>query len=241
MSVPHPPTAGPSDQLCLHEVSLTYKRRRAPALDRVSLLLDERSTVIVGPNGAGKSTLMKVLTGQLRADSGSVERHPQIGYCPQRPVAIPAFTCQEQVAYAGWLAGMARRATSVAADQALHAVDLDKLAGRPTTTLSGGQAARLGIACALVTAPRFLLLDEPTAALDPLARSSVREVLIQLAAEGVTILASSHTAADVAAPFERLVLMHQGRVTYDGTTSDFFSTSHSDPVAAEFARALSVR
>lgn len=112
------------------------------------------------------------------------------------------------------------------------------LAGRPATALSGGEAAKLGIACALVTSPRLLLLDEPTAALDPIARSSVTAVLRQLVADGVTVVATSHTAADVGSPFERLVMMNHGRIEFDGTPADFLSGVHSSPTATELARAL---
>lgn len=228
--------------LGVHELSVTYRRGRRPALDRVEVVLDSRSTVVVGPNGAGKSTLLKVLAGQLRPSAGRVEGLPsRLGYCPQRPVALPAFTVREQVAYAGWLGGLGRGQAEAAAGPALAQADLVELQDQSAVALSGGQAARLGIACALVTGPSMLLLDEPTAALDPIARASVREVLVALDAAGVTVVASSHTAADVAAPFGRLILLDQGQVRYDGGTEQFFTDAHAHPVVAEFARALHVR
>lgn len=98
-------TGTSAERLSLQDVTVTYKKGRPRALDNVSLMLGEGSTVVVGPNGAGKSTLLKVLTGQLRASSGVVSAPERLGYCPQRPVTIPAFTGQKQVEYAGWLAG----------------------------------------------------------------------------------------------------------------------------------------
>jgi ABC-2 type transport system ATP-binding protein len=215
-----------------------YRRRGALVLRGLTLTVDHRATVIIGPNGAGKSTVLRLLARQLTPTGGQVIESVSIGYSPQRPVTLAAFTAREQVEYAGWLGGLSRRASAPAALAAIRMVGLEPLAGRPATALSGGEAAKLGIACALVTSPRLLLLDEPTAALDPIARSSVTAVLRQLVADGVTVVATSHTAADVGAPFERLVMMNHGRIEFDGTPADFLSGVHSSPTATELARAL---
>jgi ABC-type multidrug transport system ATPase subunit len=92
-----------------------------------------------------------------------------------------------------------------------------------------------------VTDPPVVLLDEPTASLDPIARASITEVLCDLVAQGLTIVATSHTAADIGSPFGRLILMADGAIAYDGDPGEFLSDEHDDPVAAQFARALRVR
>ena len=228
--------AGPL--LMLAEVGFRYGRRGRMVLDDVSLALTDESTVIIGPNGAGKSSLLRILAGQLSPTRGRVMSTASIGYSPQRPVALPAFTVREQVEYCGWLGGMTRKASSASAVRAMEMVDLRELAGHRATALSGGQLARLGIAGALVLNPRVLLLDEPTAALDPVARSGVTRALIGLVERGTTIIATSHTASDVGRPFERLLLMDSGRLTFDGTPEAFLSTDHEDAVAAQFSSAL---
>ena len=204
----------------------------------LTLSIDHRATVIIGPNGAGKSTVLRLLAHQLTPTGGQVLGSVSTGYSPQRPVTLAAFTAREQVEYAGWLGGLSRRASAPAAAQAISLVGLDPLSGRPATALSGGEAAKLGIACALVTSPSLLLLDEPTAALDPIARASVTAVLRQLVANEVTVVATSHTAADIGPPFERLVMMNRGRIEFDGAPADFLSGEHASPTAAELARAL---
>jgi ABC-type multidrug transport system ATPase subunit len=200
--------------------------------------LDERPTVLIGPNGAGKSTLMRVLTGQLRPSSGTVTHNTRLGWSAQHTAALPGFTVTEQVQYASWLAGLSRAKVVGAAASALAHTRLEELATRLATQLSGGELARLGIACALASEPRYLVLDEPTAALDPLARQSVTAVLQSLASHGIGILVSSHTATDVGPPFSRLLVLDHGRLEFDGSLHDFFTRRHPHGVVADLAQAL---
>lgn len=224
--------------VALDSVDFRYRRRGRMILENLSLTLTGESTVIIGPNGAGKSSLLRILAGQLSPTHGQVTSTVSIGYSPQRPVALPAFTVREQVEYCGWLGGLTRAASSGSAKRALQMVDMDKLEGHRATALSGGQLARLGIAGALVLDPQVLLLDEPTAALDPVARSGVTRALVGLVERGTTIIATSHTASDVGRPFDRLLLMDSGQLTFDGTPQAFLSTEHEDVVAAQFSSAL---
>lgn len=221
----------------VEDVSFSYRRGR-PVLDSISVDLDRRSTVLIGPNGAGKSTLLKLLAGLSRPSSGRIIVHGSLGYCPQRIVALPAFRVREQIEYAGWLAGRSRRGSAEAAEWAIELTGLGGLAGRAATALSGGELQRMGIAGALAVGPAMLVLDEPTAALDPVARESVRAVLESLAADGITVVATSHTAGDVGRPFTRLLMMELGRLVYDGDPRDFLSTEHTNATASSFARAL---
>src|SRR5690606_34147238 len=132
------------------------------------------------------------------------------------PVALPTFTVEDQVRYAAWLAGVRSSRTAAVARRALALTDLTDLADRPATQLSGGELARLGIACALAPSPQWLLLDEPTASLDPLARRSVTAVYRQLVAAGTGLVVSSHTATDVGPPFERLLVLDRASLCFEG-------------------------
>lgn len=181
---------------------------------------------------------MRVLTGQLRPTSGSVTQNARVGWSAQHTAALPGFTVTEQVQYASWLAGLGRAEAVEAASSALVHTHLTDLATRPATQLSGGELARLGIACALASAPEYLVLDEPTAALDPLARRSVTAVLQSLAAQGIGILVSSHTATDVGPPFTRLLVLDRGRLAFDGSLDEFFTREHTSGVVADLAQAL---
>ncbi|SCL39119.1 ABC-type multidrug transport system, ATPase component [Micromonospora pallida] len=220
-------------------VSFRYRGRGSgDVFSNFSLVLDSRPTVLIGPNGAGKSTLMRLLTGQLKPSTGTVTRVGRVGWAAQHTVALPGFTVTEQVQYASWLAGISRSGAVEAAARSLDQAHLTELAGRPATQLSGGELARMGIACALASAPDFLVLDEPTAALDPLARRSVTAVLQGLAAQGIGILVSSHTATDIGPPFNRLLVLHRGRLEFDGSVHDFFHLRHRSGVVADLAQAL---
>jgi ABC-2 type transport system ATP-binding protein len=179
--------------------------------------LDQRATVLIGPNGAGKSTLLRILARQIRPAKGTVTIPGRVGFSAQHTVALSGFTVEEQVQYASWLAGTPRIKTIDVARRALSMTNLQDLAQRPAARLSGGELARLGIAGALACSPSLLILDEPTASLDPLARRSVTAVLNSLSADGIGLLASSHTATDVGPPFARLLVMDGGSAIFHGT------------------------
>lgn len=207
-------------------------------LDDLDLRLDARATVLIGPNGAGKSTVLRLFARQLRPTAGRITGAARIGFGSQHAVALPGFRVDEQIQYAAWLAGIPRDKATTAAGRALELADLANLAERQATQLSGGQTARLGIACALAGYPDYLLLDEPTASLDPLSRRSVTAVLRGLSARGVGVVASSHTATDVATPFQRLLVLDEGRLVFDDTVEAFRRGTHTQPLVADLAEAL---
>lgn len=226
-----------SISIVTERVSFRY-RQRSWALRDFSVLLDGQPTLVIGPNGAGKSTALRLLAGQLRPLTGTIVVSGTVGFAPQHPVALPAFTVEGEVRYAAWLAGVRSKQTAAAAERALALTDLTDLADRPATQLSGGELARLGIACALAPSPQWLLLDEPTASLDPLARRSVASVYRQLVAAGTGLVVSSHTASDVGQPFERLLVLDRGAVCFVGSLEEFFTARHHHPVVADLVEAL---
>lgn len=222
----------------LRNVSFRYNRRGSWVIENLDLHLDARPTVLIGPNGAGKSTTLRLMAGQLRPASGSVERVGRIGFSPQFTPALSGFTVEEQIRYAGWLSGLTRAEAEGTARHAISRADLTALAARPARDLSGGERARLGIACAIASNPDYLLLDEPTSSLDPLARKTVTAVLDELVGGGVKLVITSHTATDVREPFQRLIVLDQGGKQFDGSLVEFFSGSHENAVVARLAEVL---
>lgn len=222
----------------LRNVSFRYNRRGSWIVEDFDLHLDSRPTVMIGPNGAGKSTTLRLMAGQLRPASGSVERVGRVGFSPQFTPALPGFTVEEQIRYAGWLSGLTRTEAEGIAQHAISSADLTSLASRPARDLSGGERARLGIACAIAASPDYLLLDEPTSSLDPLARKTVTAVLDELVSAGVKLVITSHTATDVREPFQRLIVLDQGKKQFDGSLVEFFSGSHENAVVARLAEVL---
>jgi ABC-2 type transport system ATP-binding protein len=216
-------------------------RSRTSVFDDFSWAVPEGRTVLLGPNGAGKSTLLGLGASALVPAAGSVRagnlsstsRGDQSGFCraigwmPQQVRAISGLTCREQVAYAGWLKGLSRSVAWAGAAGALDRVDLASEAGRRATQLSGGQLRRLGLAQALVHRADVLLLDEPTAGLDPNQRSRFREVLRDVSAS-TPVLVSTHQVDDLTDLFDTVVVIDQGRLRFTGTPADFVALAPAD-------------
>ena len=191
------------------------------ALAGVSFDVNAGETLgVIGPNGAGKTTLLKILLGLVRPDTGRITvngidltRDPRavrrlIGYVPQRAVFEDSHTGWDAL---GWIArfrGVDKEAIAACAAEA----GVDHLLDRRVGTLSGGQRQRLSLAAALLGNPPVLLLDEPTASLDPEATATFRRLVERLGQEGRTILLCSHLLADVERLCDRVLMLLEGRV-----------------------------
>ncbi|MEU5839915.1 ATP-binding cassette domain-containing protein [Streptomyces diacarni] len=216
----------------LASCTFAYQRRTRPVLEDFTYELPRGLTILLGPNGAGKSTLLKIAASVLRPQTGTVSAHGMpahsadfrrtVGWMPQNITAMTAHTAREQVAYVGWLKGMPRRQAWEASASALAQVELSDQANTKARRLSGGQLRRLGVAAALVHGARILLLDEPTAGMDPRQRRVFRDVLANLTGH-VDILLSTHDVADLAEEAHHVTLLDAGHITYTGTTTGFLS------------------
>ena len=194
----------------VHQVDL-----RIAAGERVAL---------IGANGSGKSTLLRILHGLLRPSAGSVLRDGAMRQAMvfQRPFAL-RMTALSNVALALWLRGTRWRDAKEQALLALGRVGLGAVALRNARTLSGGQLQRLALARAWVLKPQVLLLDEPTASLDPHAKREVEALMADFAASGMTLVFASHNLGQVKRLATRVVYMEQGRVLADLPVHAFFN------------------
>lgn len=168
-----------------------------------------RVTGLVGPNGSGKTTLLLMLASLLQPDAGQIRlegvdpvadpaaARTMLGWMPDSLGAWPALTTRETLVIAGRLYGMAKAQAALRADALIAEVGLVELADSPARVLSRGQKQRLALARALVHDPRVLLLDEPASGLDPQARVDLRILLRRLAADGRTVLVSSHVLSEL--------------------------------------------
>ena len=200
---------------------------RRPRLQNVSFSLaaGERLAVL-GVNGAGKSTLLQLLAGtqapttgrvRLRGETlhgGPAALRRQLGYMPQRPPLYPELSARENLAWAGRLRGLRGATLNRAVEQGLQRVGLESVGARLAGRLSGGMAHRLGLAQAVIHRPALLLLDEPTAGLDPLQTEQIRSLLATLAPESALVLAT-HLLDDVHALCKRVLLLDAGRTRAD--------------------------
>jgi ABC-2 type transport system ATP-binding protein len=206
---------------------------------------------LLGPNGAGKTTTLRMITTLLPAPPGTIEvfgldvaRHKLavrrlIGYVPQRLSADGALTGWENVALFARLYDVPRTRRRQVVDSALESVGLADVAGRTASTYSGGMIRRLELAQALVNAPRLLMLDEPTIGLDPIARTSVWERILEVRADtGMTVLVTTHYMDEADQYCDRIALMHRGRIRAMGTPAELKASVDPDATLDDVFRAI---
>ena len=203
------------------------------ALKAIDLTIPSGMFGLLGPNGAGKTTLMRILAGIVRPSAGQARVGPHdlatgegrlavkrmLGYLPQELGVYPDLSASEFIEYVAILKGLsdgpARRARVA---ELLETVGLAEVAGRKLKAFSGGMKRRVGIAQALLNDPQLLIVDEPTAGLDPEERIRFRNLLVSLAGDR-TVLLSTHIVEDVAQTSSRLAVLSAGRVIYQGETA----------------------
>ncbi|NEE03436.1 ABC transporter ATP-binding protein [Phytoactinopolyspora halotolerans] len=209
---------------------LVVRFGKRAALDRLDLTLDTGVHGLLGPNGAGKTTLMRVLATVATPTSGHVslldhelgdhgrlrQVRRRLGYLPQQFGYYPRFTVREFVEYFAWLKEMPAAQVPTAVDRAIERVGLLDRADERLKKLSGGMLRRAGIAQAIVNDPDLLLLDEPTAGLDPEQRVAFRELLRTIGVDACVVVAT-HLVEDVTAACTDVTLINDGRTVFRGT------------------------
>ncbi|MFD9033079.1 ATP-binding cassette domain-containing protein [Streptomyces sp. NPDC059567] len=222
------------------ECTFSYGKRRN-ILESLELTFPEGHTVLLGPNGAGKSTLLGLGASAMRPRRGRVlydgldtalrrtaaEYRRRIGWMPQRIDCLSGLTAREQVAYAGWLKGMARSDAWARSLEALRSVELGDSIDRPVKHLSGGQLRRVGVAQSLVHGAEVLLLDEPTAGMDPRQRRVFHDVLAGLRGR-VQVVVSTHDVVDLDSSYDSVVVLLGGQVEFQGPVDEFSRLAPSD-------------
>ena len=205
----------------------TKRYRGVTAVENVSLSLEAgEATALVGHNGAGKTTLIKLLLGLIRPSAGRVliggvdaagrggaDARRKIGFLPESVAFHGAMTGTELMAFYAKLKGEPRERNA----ELLERVGIADAAHRRVATYSKGMRQRLGIAQALIGAPRLLLFDEPTSGLDPASRRDVYQMIDALRGSGATVLISTHALAEVENRVDRAAIMHRGRLLAAGT------------------------
>lgn len=242
--------------MSFEHVSFRYRRSPGPVLRDFNWRVPWGRTVLLGPNGAGKSTLLSLGADALRPAQGRITFRSlntarrsdraayrrAVGWMPQDVRAVPGLTAQEQVAYAAWLKGLGRRQAWRAAANALKRVGLEDLADRKTSTLSGGQVRRVGLAQVLVHDAEVLLLDEPTVGLDPAQRARFREILAALSLDRPVVV-STHQVDDLTELFNTVVVLEDGAIRFAGPVPVFMdlapSTVTTQRAEAAYAQVIS--
>lgn len=208
---------------------LCKKYGRKKALDNVDLTIGKGMFGLLGRNGAGKTTLMKTLAGLLRKNGGSFtvcgipdndikKIRAMTGYLPQEFAMYPSMTAEACLDYLGSLSGMKKQLRRDRIDMLLEKVNLSDSRSKKFKALSGGMKRRLGIAQALLHDPQVLIVDEPTAGLDPEERIRFRNLLSEVAGDRIVIL-STHIVGDIESVCDRLAVLGEGKVIWNGSVS----------------------
>jgi len=214
-------------ELVLDRVSKQYGNKIA--VDRISTVFRPGVIGLLGANGAGKTTLMRMICGILRPTGGTISfkdggtldaseelYRDALGYLPQDFGYYPDFTGKDFLMYLAALKGLDKHTARRKCAELLRIVSLESAAGKKIKTYSGGMKQRLGIAQAVLNDPKILVLDEPTAGLDPKERVRFRNLIAELGKDSIVIL-STHIVSDVEHIADRILMMKDGQFIYDGT------------------------
>jgi ABC-2 type transport system ATP-binding protein len=207
------------------------------ALDGVSFTVAPgESVAIAGPNGAGKTTLLSLLSGVVAPDAGSVELPGgKLGWVPQRAAVYGKLTVRENLKLFARLERV--QDVDAAAARMMERIELAHRADDRAEDLSGGMRQRLSIGMGMISEPSVLLLDEPSAALDPLQRERLWELLGSLAESGIAIVFSTHSAGEVEGHADRVLVLDGGRLLYDGAPAGIGPGEHFELAFINFLRA----
>lgn len=204
---------------------LTKKFKNQIAVNNVSISIREGSVYgLLGPNGAGKSTILKMITGIMKPSSGEIlfEDHlwtrkdlKDIGALIEEPAIYPNLTAKENLEVASTLYGLPKKRV----EEVLDIIGLRQVGKKKVRNFSLGMKQRLGLGMAIINNPKLLILDEPTNGLDPIGIEELRELIRSFPAMGITVILSSHILSEVAQVADKVGIISNGIVGYDGEIS----------------------
>ncbi len=222
-------------ELSINNVSKSYKQNKA--LSGFTLSFSPGVYALLGPNGSGKSTLMNIITGNLKKDSGVITYNGKdiskmgmeylslLGYMPQYPGIYLQFTAEEYLYYIAALKGVKDPVEQIT--EVLREVELDDVRSMKTSTFSGGMKQRLALAQAVIGDPKILLLDEPTAGLDPKQRIAIRNYISRISFNKIVIIAT-HVVSDIEYIAKTAIFLKKGVITDCGAPSELAKKAAGD-------------
>lgn len=203
------------------------RRAKHRAVDSVSLVIQPGEVYgLIGPNGSGKSTTMKALLGLLAPTEGTCEifgknslktdSRTDVGYLPENPYFYKHLTGRETLKFYGKLCGMKGQMLKERIEELLELTSLTDAGGRRLAGYSKGMLQRIGLAQAMIQSPRLLILDEPTAGVDPLGSRQIRDLILDLKSRGITVFLCSHLLEQVQEICDTIGIIHQGKMLKQG-------------------------
>jgi ABC-2 type transport system ATP-binding protein len=223
---------------------IPFKRERLVAVKDLSLEVAPGQVYgLLGPNGSGKSTTMKIVLGLVRPTSGhteifgrdsrTVESREDVGFLPENPYFYKYLTGQETLRFYGKLCGLSGRKLKARAKELLALVGLENAADRRLGGYSKGMLQRIGLAQALVQEPRLLVLDEPTAGVDPAGSHEIRDLILRFKAQGLTVLLCSHLLGQVQEICDRIGILDRGSLIREGALQELISIENQTELILE--------
>ncbi len=214
------------------------------AVDHVDLRVESGTICgLLGPNGSGKSTTIKLLLGLLEPTAGSctvfgvpstdVAARAAVGYLPEAPYFYRHLTGRELVRFYGRISGLGGRDLEGRIDEVLATVGMAPAADRRVGTYSKGMLQRIGLAQALVHDPRLLILDEPTAGVDPVGSAAIAQLILDLKARGKTVLITSHLLGQIEDICDRVAMLDRGRLVLEGAVRDLVGQAGRQALVVE--------
>jgi len=216
-------------EIKINHLTRDFGRKRA--LDDLTFTLPKGVYGLLGDNGAGKSTLMRILAsidhqsdGKVRCDGKDIFKMGQdyrnlVGYMPQDFDVYPSFTAVDFLQYIGALKGLTKRELADRVPKALEFVNLESVANKKVKTFSGGMKRRVGIAQAIINDPEILIIDEPTAGLDPNERLRFSNIISEMGKDKI-VLFSTHIISDIEAITDNVIILNQGKIQKQGKVAD---------------------
>jgi len=225
---------------------MTPKKSKTPAvsirnldkfMDDSQILFDVNLTIgggevfgFLGPNGAGKTTTMKAILGLIKPDNGTVEilgdttlsneTKAKIGFMPENTYLYKYLTGREFLRFNGKFFHIAEADLDEKIEELLHKVGLDTAGNRLLAKYSKGMLQRIGLAQAIINTPSVVFLDEPMSGLDPIGRKMIKDLILELKANGTTVFFNTHILSDVESICDRFAIIHQGYIIADGSVHD---------------------
>lgn len=214
------------------------------AVDGLNLEVQDNEIFgLLGPNGSGKSTTIKILLGLLEPSAGectiygkpsaTVEARRSVGFLPEAPYFYRYLSGRELVRYYARLCGVAKADLASAVDSVVELVGMKDAAQRRVGTYSKGMLQRIGLAQAIVHDPQLVILDEPTAGVDPLGSAAIADIIRELKSRGKTILLSSHLLAQIEGLCDRVAILHGGKLVREGRIDELVTQEEADSFVVE--------
>jgi ABC-2 type transport system ATP-binding protein len=214
------------------------------AVDDLSLEVGDNEIFgLIGPNGSGKSTTIKVVLGLLAASAGECQIYGQpshtvaarhsVGFLPEAPYFYRYLSGRELVRFYARVCGVERARINEQVDAVIELVGMSEAANRRVGTYSKGMLQRIGLAQALVHDPQLVILDEPTAGVDPLGSAAIAEIIRELKRRGKTVLLCSHLLAQIEGLCDRVAILHRGKLVREGRVADLVEDKDAESLVVE--------